>query len=99
LVVGELLRLRADDAGRRFAVCARCSCVIAPATEHYKEYAPMLVQPTTAISHLQQDSTELLDDPFEFRQHFCPGCGALLESEIARADDPPLRETTLTLEA
>jgi len=32
-----------------------------------------------------------------FRQFFCPGCGALIENEIARADDPVLRDIELDL--
>jgi N-methylhydantoinase B len=99
LSVGELLDIRTDSSGGRFTVCTRCDTSLCTAEEHYKDYAPVLVQATTAISPLQQDPAELLDDPFELRQHFCPGCGALLESEIARADDPPLRETTVQLGA
>jgi acetone carboxylase gamma subunit len=30
-----------------------------------------------------------------FRQFCCPGCGALIENEIARADDPVLRDIEL----
>ena len=30
-----------------------------------------------------------------FRQFFCPGCGALLENEIAREHDPVLRDVEL----
>jgi acetone carboxylase gamma subunit len=32
-----------------------------------------------------------------FRQFFCPGCGALIENEIAREGDEVLRDIELAL--
>jgi len=32
-----------------------------------------------------------------FRQFFCPGCGALVENEVARAEDPVLRDIELDM--
>jgi len=32
-----------------------------------------------------------------FRQFFCPGCGALVENEVARVEDPVLRDIELDM--
>ena len=41
------------------------------------------------------DYKRYIDDRPVFRQFFCPGCGALIENEIARADDDVLRDIEL----
>ena len=41
------------------------------------------------------DYRRYIDDTPVFRQFFCPGCGALIENEVARADDPVLRDIEL----
>jgi hypothetical protein len=41
------------------------------------------------------DYRRYIDDRPVFRQFFCPGCGALIENEIARADDEVLRDIEL----
>lgn len=38
------------------------------------------------------DYRRYIDDRPVFRQFFCPGCGALIENEIALASDPVLRD-------
>ena len=38
-----------------------------------------------------------IDDRPVFRQFFCPGCGTLIENEIARADDAVLRDIELDM--
>jgi acetone carboxylase gamma subunit len=43
------------------------------------------------------DWTRYIDDQPVFRQFYCPGCGALVENEIARSDDPVLRDIELHL--
>ena len=34
---------------------------------------------------------------FVFRQFYCPGCGALVENEVARVEDPVLRDIELDI--
>ena len=41
------------------------------------------------------DYKRYIDDRPMFRQFHCPGCGALIENEIARADDEVLRDIEL----
>jgi hypothetical protein len=33
--------------------------------------------------------SDFCDDPIVLRQYFCPGCGALFNTEICRTEDPP----------
>jgi acetone carboxylase gamma subunit len=41
------------------------------------------------------DWRRYIDDRPVFRQFYCPGCGALVENEVARAEDPLLRDIEL----
>src|SRR5205807_1827135 len=43
------------------------------------------------------DYRRYIDDRPVFRQFSCPGCGALVENEVARADDPVLRDIELDM--
>ena len=43
------------------------------------------------------DWRRYIDDRPVFRQFFCPGCGALIENEVARESDPVLRDIELHL--
>jgi acetone carboxylase gamma subunit len=43
------------------------------------------------------DWKRYIDDQPVFRQFYCPGCGALVENEVARADDPVLRDIEVRL--
>jgi acetone carboxylase gamma subunit len=41
------------------------------------------------------DYRRYIDDRPVFRQFFCPGCGALIENEVAREADPILHDIEL----
>ncbi len=43
------------------------------------------------------DWRRYIDERPVFRQFFCPGCGALIENEIAREGDEVLRDIELAL--
>ena len=43
------------------------------------------------------DYQRYIDDRPVFRQFFCPGCGALIENEVARENDPVLHDIELHL--
>ena len=43
------------------------------------------------------DYRRYIDDRPVFRQFFCPGCGALIENEVARENDPVLHDIELHL--
>jgi acetone carboxylase gamma subunit len=43
------------------------------------------------------ESARFIDDPVAFRQFFCPGCGRLIENEVALQDEPLLDDIHLDL--
>ena len=43
------------------------------------------------------DYRRYIDERPVFRQFFCPGCGALIENEIAREGDQVLRDIELAI--
>ena len=45
----------------------------------------------------RSDYRRYIDDRPVFRQFFCPGCGALIENEIARTADDVLRDIELEM--
>jgi acetone carboxylase gamma subunit len=51
----------------------------------------------TAANPNVGDWKRYIDERPVFRQFFCPGCGALLENEVAREGDPPLCDIELHL--
>jgi acetone carboxylase gamma subunit len=42
-----------------------------------------------------RDAQRFVDAVPVFRQFFCPGCGSLVENEIAVEGDPVLRDMTI----
>jgi acetone carboxylase gamma subunit len=53
-----------------------------------------------AIAHavpLSGDPHRYIDADPEFRQFFCPGCGALIENEIAVSTDPVLHDIAIDI--
>ena len=51
--------------------------------------------PAERSNPLVGDPLRFIDEAVEFRQFFCPGCGRLVENEIAVASDPLLCDTEL----
>lgn len=88
--LAEVVEARLGPDGAPFACCIACDQLIGPADEPMKPWLMQETLPAYAISPAQQDPEELVDGPFEFRRWCCPGCGHLIDAEIARADDAPL---------
>jgi N-methylhydantoinase B len=95
MLVSELLEVRNASDGTAYSCCVKCGTAVAPLEANFKEFSPTLAQPITAISPIQQDPHELVDDDFEFRSFCCRGCGALLDAEIVRSDTSSLRSWLL----
>ena len=55
----------------------------------------MVPQPQQRERALRLD--KLVDPLPQFRQFSCPGCGLLIENEIAIAEDPVLKDVELKL--
>lgn len=72
--------------------CAKCDVDLGPTSDNYKDHC---VRHDVAVSHATPwagDPHRFIDDTPVFRQFFCPGCGALIENEIALEGDPVLRD-------
>jgi len=77
--------------------CSKCATDLGPIGENYKDHA---VRQDNDIRHCNPnvgDYRRYIDERPVFRQFFCPGCGALLENEIAREGDPVLRDIELKM--
>ena len=90
----ENLELRREKSGLRFA-CARCAADLGPLGENYKQHCHMEERDISAANPNIGDWRRYIDDRPVFRQFFCPGCGGLVENEVARADDPLLADIEL----
>jgi N-methylhydantoinase B len=94
--VTDNLELRREKAGLRCA-CAKCAADLGPVRDNYKEHCVRREADISAANPNIGDYRRYIDDRPVFRQFFCPGCGALVENEIARADDEVLRDIELDL--
>jgi len=88
------LALRRESDGLHNA-CAKCAADLGPARDNYKDHCVREEADVSASNPNLGDYRRYIDDKPVFRQFFCPGCGALIENEIARADDPVLRDIEL----
>jgi N-methylhydantoinase B len=92
--VTDSLELRREGGGLRCA-CARCAADLGPVRDNYKDHCVRRESDISAANPNIGDYKRYIDDRPVFRQFFCPGCGALVENEIARADDEVLRDIEL----
>jgi N-methylhydantoinase B len=78
--------------------CAGCHADLGPAHGNFKRYAARLDRAPTEVDPLMYvDPREATDADLVFRQHVCPGCGALLSTELCPRSAEPLREARLAL--
>ena len=72
--------------------CARCGHDLGPAWEDFKQRAH-----TRRVGPEAHGTRIALHPDLELREHVCPSCAALLESEVARLDAPSLVSFELRL--
>ena len=77
--------------------CAGCSTDLGPLTDNYKLGCARVDAPIASANPNVGDWKRYVDQKPIFRQFFCPGCGNLIENEIARADDPILEDVRVVL--
>src|SRR5258707_285986 len=94
--VTDNLELRSEKSGLRCA-CAKCAADLGAVRENYKEHCVRRESDISAANPNIGDYRRYIDDRPVFRQFFCPGCGALIENEIARADDAVLHDIEIDL--
>jgi N-methylhydantoinase B len=77
--------------------CAKCAADLGPLRGNYKERCARSDQPIQASNPLVGEPRRFIDPLPQFRQFACPSCGALIENEIAVAEDPLLMDVQLDL--
>ena len=75
--------------------CAKCAADLGPLSGNYKERCARSDRAIQASNPLVGDPRRFIDPLPQFRQFACPSCGALIENEIAVAEDPLLVDVQL----
>jgi acetone carboxylase gamma subunit len=86
------LKIVRDAAKKHWWSCTDCDHVYCPADEDPKEKALIRVGRLSEFSHPTAEMTGREPPRFFQRQFYCPGCGTMFTNELARPDDPILRE-------
>jgi N-methylhydantoinase B len=94
--ITENLALRRADGKLRYT-CVRCTADLGPLAASYKLGCVRADQDIQKANPNIGDWKRYIDDRPVFRQFFCPGCGALIENEVARADDDILHDIELKM--
>ena len=76
--------------------CRMCDTTICSITENYKDAVVYRRLPISAGGSMMNDPSLYVDANIELRQFVCPGCGTLLETEVAREFDSILRDIELS---
>ena len=92
--VSEALEIVEADGARLFR-CLRCAASLGPADANYKLTALIEELPVSEANPHIGDPQRYVDAEIVWRRFACPACGVLLDTEIARADDPPLWDIQL----
>ena len=92
--VTPYLHAKRDDRGA-FWACARCSTELGPIEDNYKLGCNREDRHVSASNPLIGEPRDFINEDVEFRQFSCPGCGALIENEVAVASDPVLEDIRL----
>jgi len=88
---GSCLNVMNDAQGRYWA-CTNCSTDLGPAIANYKDGCIREDHPVSACNPLIGAPDRFIDDAVSFRQFFCPGCGHLIDNEVAIDADPILAD-------
>jgi len=77
--------------------CAKCATDLGWVRENYKAACVRNDRPIESSNPIVGDSKRFIDPLPRFRQFCCPGCGRLIENEIALADEPLLMDVEVFL--
>jgi N-methylhydantoinase B len=80
--------------GKRWC-CAKCSTDLGSTNSNYKSGCVRNDRPIEASNPIVGDPRRFIDPTPQFRQFCCPGCGLIIENEIAIESDPPLKDVEL----
>jgi N-methylhydantoinase B len=84
------------DGDSQFWACAACSTELGSATDNYKNACAREDHPVSASNPLIGAPDRFIDDEVTFRQFYCPGCGRLIDNEVAVVTDPVLADLTVS---
>jgi N-methylhydantoinase B len=87
--VSEALELVGSGGDRTYR-CLRCEQTLGGVDSNYKLSAKIEESPLTEANRYIGDPSRYVDVEMVFRRYYCPGCGVLLDTEVARLEDPPL---------
>ena len=87
--VTEAMSLLEDAAGT-FWACRRCGSELGAAGENYKMGCNQEDLHISRSNPLIGEPGDFVNDEVVFRQFSCPGCGVIVENEVAMAGDPVL---------
>jgi len=93
---GACLHVRRDDDGPYWS-CGKCSTELGALTENYKDRCIREDHPVSASNPLIGAPDRFIDDKVVFRQFFCPGCGRLIDNEVAVDSDPVLEDISVSV--
>jgi N-methylhydantoinase B len=94
--ISDNLALRREADGLH-TTCARCSADLGTVRQNYKNACVVEEHDIGTANANIGDWRRYIDDRPVFRQFFCPGCGGLIENEIARESDEVLRDIELDM--
>jgi len=94
MLVNDVVEVIEGAAGQRFR-CSRCGEGLGRATDNYRLHAALEESPVEDGNPHIGDPGRYVDCPMVLRRYYCPGCGVLLDTEVARAEDPPLWDIEL----
>ncbi len=92
--VSEGLVIAKTEAGA-FYTCSQCRTRIHTADENYKSGCARRVTDVAEVGLAPIDPKLFIDDEIVYREYFCPGCGALLQGDFCRPEDPDFQEFKL----
>jgi N-methylhydantoinase B len=75
--------------------CAKCGTDLGPSSQNYKSRCVRNDMPIQAANPIVGDPARFIDPKPQFRQFCCPGCGLLIENEIAVDGDPILKDVEI----
>ncbi len=82
--LGENLSVVSDD-NKLYAVCDQCGECVGRADEDWKETVAVNERSLSRVGQATSESAE-----YCLREFYCSNCGALLDTEVAKRDDPSL---------
>jgi N-methylhydantoinase B len=88
------LAVRRDDGGAHHC-CARCDTKLGPLVDNYKAHCVLEELPVIEAVPLAGAAHRFIDATPVFRQFSCPGCGGVIENEVAVAGAPIVRDIAL----